>query len=201
MKVLHPRKSKGRSLLIKELGKAAPDRAQLIYNEIFEIKLQVRNVLDMKEEIKGEIRSEINYFKQIMEREQQELQFSIQFISDQYDSLKTSQPTDEEKCVTLKNENICMKGTISNLLNKIDELEQYLRRNCLLINGIKEVDPPNEMYLKKPVRYQHRKTLIPPFYCYSMKSLGSMYTSKIQIAHIELADRSKRIKTRPGQSL
>ena len=37
-----------------------------------------------------------------------------------------------------------MKGTISNLLNKIDELEQYSRRNCLLINGIKEVDPPNE---------------------------------------------------------
>ena len=37
-----------------------------------------------------------------------------------------------------------MKGTISNSLNKIDELEQYSRRNCLLVNGIKEVDPPNE---------------------------------------------------------
>ena len=145
MKVLHPQKSKGRSLLIKkELGKAAPDWAQLIYKEIFEIKLQVRNVLDMKEEIKGEIRSEINDFKQIMEREQQELKSSIQFISDQYDSLKTSQQTNEEQCVTLKNENICMKGTISNLLNKIDKLEQYSRRNCLLINGIKEADPPNE---------------------------------------------------------
>ena len=115
----------------KELGKAAPDWAQLIYNEIFEIKLQVRNVLDMKEEIKGEIRSQINDFKQIMEREQQELKSSIQFISDQYDSLKTSQQTNEEKCVTLKNENICMKGMISNLLNKIDEVEQYSRRNCL----------------------------------------------------------------------
>ena len=90
----------------KELGKAAPDWAQFIYNEIFEIKLQVRNVLDTKEEIKGEIRSEINDFKQIMEREQQELKSSIQFISDQYDSLKTSQQTNEEKCVTLKNENI-----------------------------------------------------------------------------------------------
>ena len=43
----------------KELGKAAPDWAQLIYNEIFEIKLQVRNVLDMKEEIKGEIRAKL----------------------------------------------------------------------------------------------------------------------------------------------
>ena len=105
----------------------------------------MRNVLDMKEEIKGEIRTEINDFKQIMEREQQELTSSIQLISDQYDSLKTSQQTNElEKCVTLKNENICMKGTISNLLNKIDELEQYSRRNCLLINGIKEADPPNE---------------------------------------------------------
>ena len=90
----------------KELGKAAPDWAQLIYNEIFEIKLQVRNVLDMKEEIKGEIRIEINDFKQIMEREQKELKSSIQFISNQYDSLKTSQQTNEEKCVTLKNENI-----------------------------------------------------------------------------------------------
>ena len=104
----------------------------------------MRNVLDMKEEIKGEIRSEINDFKQIMEREQQELKSSIQFISDQYDSLKTSQQTNEEKCVTLKNENICMKGTISNLLNKIGEVEQYSRRNCLLINGIKEADPPKE---------------------------------------------------------
>ena len=46
----------------KELGKATPDWVQLIYNEMFEIKLQVRNVLDMKEEIKGEIRSEINDF-------------------------------------------------------------------------------------------------------------------------------------------
>ena len=159
--------------------KAAPDWAQLICNKIFEIKLQVRNVLNMKEEIKGGIRSEINDFKQIMEREQQELKSSIQFISDQYDSLKTSQQTNEEMCVTLKNKNICMKGTISNLLNKIDELGQYSRRNCLLINGIKEADPPKEMYLKKPVRYQHRKTLISPFYCYLMESLGSMYTSKI----------------------
>ena len=103
----------------------------------------MRNVLDMKEEIKGEIRNEINDFKKIMEREQQELKSSIQLISDQYDSLKTSQQTNEEKCVTLENENICMKGTISNLLNKIDELEQYSRRNCLLVNGIKELDPPN----------------------------------------------------------
>ena len=104
----------------------------------------MRNVLDMKEEIKGEIRSEINDFKQIMEREQQELKSSIQFISDQYGSLKTSQQINEEKRVTLKNENTCMKGTISNLLNKIDELEQYSRRNCLLISGIKEADPPKE---------------------------------------------------------
>ena len=104
----------------------------------------MRNALDMKEEIKGEVRSEINDFKQIVERERQELKSSIQFISDQYDSLKTSQQTNEEKCVTLKNENMCMKGMISNLLNNIDELEQYSRRNCLLINGIKEVDPPNE---------------------------------------------------------
>ena len=93
----------------KELEKAAPDWAQLIYNEIFEIKLQVRNVLDMKEQIKGEIRSKINDFKQIMEREQQELESSIQFISNQYDSLKTLQQTNEEKCVTLKNENILHK--------------------------------------------------------------------------------------------
>ena len=111
---------------------------------MFEIKLQVRNVLDMKEEIKGEIRSEINDFKQIMEREQQELKSSIQFISDQYDNLKTSEQTNKEKCVTLKNENIFTKGTISNLLNKIDELKQYSRRNCLHINGIKETDPPKE---------------------------------------------------------
>ena len=128
----------------EELGNAAPDWTQLIYNEIFEIKLQVRNVLDMKEEIKGEIRSKIDDFKQIMEREQQELKSSIQFVSDQYDSLKTSQQTNEEKCETLKNEKNCLKGTISNLFNKIDELEQYSRRNCLLVNGIKKVDPPNE---------------------------------------------------------
>ena len=37
-----------------------------------------------------------------------------------------------------------MKGKISNLLNKIDELEQYSRRNCLLVNGIEKVVPPNE---------------------------------------------------------
>ena len=129
----------------KELEQAAPDWAQLMYNEIFEIKLQVRNVLDMKEEIKGENRNEINDFKQIMEREQrQELKSSIQFISDQYDSLKTSQQANKEKCVALKNENICMKGIISNLLNKIDELEQYSRRNCLLVNEINEVDLSNE---------------------------------------------------------
>ena len=134
----------------------------------------MRNVLDMREEIKGEIRNEINDFKQIMEREQQELKSSIQFISDQYDSLKTSQQTNEEKCVTLKNENICIKGTISNLFNKIDELEQYSTRNCLLVNGIKEVDPPNENVSEETsevsVKYQHRKTLISLCYCYSMKA-------------------------------
>ena len=37
-----------------------------------------------------------------------------------------------------------MQEMISNLLNKIDELEQYSRRNCLLINGIKKADPPKE---------------------------------------------------------
>ena len=145
MKVLHLPRLKGRSLLIKmSSGRPHPDWAQLIYNQIFEIRLQVRNVFDMNKGIKEEIRNEINDFKQIMEREQQELKSSIQFISDQYDSLKTSQDTNEEKCVTLKSEDICMKRTISNLFNKIDKLEQYSRRNCLLVNGIKEVYPPNE---------------------------------------------------------
>ena len=91
----------------KELGKAAPDWAQLIYNKIFKIKLQVINVSDMKEEIKGEIRNEINDFKQIMEREKQELKSSIQFISDQHDSLKTSQHIKRrEVCNTGKREHL-----------------------------------------------------------------------------------------------
>ena len=40
----------------------------------------MRNVLDMKEEIKGEISNEIIDFEQIMEREQQELKSLIPFI-------------------------------------------------------------------------------------------------------------------------
>ena len=172
--------------MLKELGKAAPDWAWLIYNEIFKIKLQVRNILEMKEDIKGEIRNEINDFKQIMEREQQELKSSIQFISDQYDSLKTSQQTNEEKCVTMENENICMKGTISNLLNKIDELEQYSRRNYLFVTLIKEVDPPNENVSEQTSEVSTQET--------TDIAVLLLFNEKLSVdVHIKDIDRTHRI--------
>ena len=51
------------------------------------------------------------------------------------------------------------------------------------MNGIKEVDPPNENVSEKPVKYQHRNTPISLCYCYSMKSFVSMYTSKTDRTH------------------
>ena len=77
-----------------------------------------------------------------------------------------------------------MKGSISNLLNKIDEPEQYSRKNCLLVNGIKEVDPPSENVSEETSEISTQKTT----------DIAVLLLFKLGVdAHIKDIDRTHRI--------
>ena len=96
-----------------------------------------------------------------------------------------------------------MKGVISNLLNKIDELEQHSRRNCLLVNGIKEVDPPSENVSEETSEVSTQEsTNIVMLLLFSEKLGVNVHIKDIDCTHrIGRQKQKNKDKTRLDQSL
>ena len=117
----------------------APKWAELLYKEIFEIKSQVKPVLDMREEILCEIRVETNKFKEELIAHVEECKQASSFLSTQLDDVKVKQVNTETALATINQENVNLKKEVNGLKTQLDNLEQYSRRNCLVINGIPEI--------------------------------------------------------------
>ena len=91
----------------------APKWAWLLYEEILEIKSQVKSVIDMKEEILCEIRVETNKFKEELIAQAQEYKQASSFVSTQFDDVKVKQMNRETALATVNQENVILKKELT----------------------------------------------------------------------------------------
>ena len=89
--------------------------AQLLYEEIFEIKSQVKSVIDMKEEILCEIRVETNKFKEELIAQVDECKQASNFLSTQFDDVKAKQVNTDTTLAAVNQENVNLRKEVNGL--------------------------------------------------------------------------------------
>ena len=73
------------------------------------------------------------------ERQLNDFHDFAQFISDKFKEYEKNRAKKNEIIEKLQSQVWTLSSKVSKLEKQADQLEQYLRRNCLLLHGIKEV--------------------------------------------------------------
>ena len=107
--VIPPKAARKNSPVNEASWLGAPKWAQILYEEIFEIKSQVKSVLEMKEEILYEIRVQTNKFKEELIAQVEECKQASSFLSTQFDDVKTKQVNIDTTLAAVNQENINLK--------------------------------------------------------------------------------------------
>ena len=61
------------------------------------------------------------------------------FLSTQFDDIKAKQVNTDITLAAVNQKNVNLKKEVNDLKIQLDILEQYSRRNCLVINGVPEI--------------------------------------------------------------
>ena len=112
----------------------APDwtKATMEYLKQFTLKMSSSNkALGSK---LNKLSSEFQEFKREKDNEKKDLEKSLNFIQSQYDNLMAEKETLAARVIHLE----------SKLDSKVDELEQYSRRSCLVITGFVKLHAQQE---------------------------------------------------------
>ena len=67
-----------------------------------------------------------------------EVNESIKFINEKFEEMKANRQDKEQQISELKNEVKYLNEKVETMDRSLDRHEQYSRRNCLLIHGVKE---------------------------------------------------------------
>ena len=110
------------------LWKEAPSWAQLLYNEISDMKASTVKLLTMKEEIKSEIKVDLAEFKDELSGKVAEIEKSAQFVSNKYDEANLAASTALETSKKVQEENLELRAQIQELGLVANEAAQYSRR-------------------------------------------------------------------------
>ena len=103
----------------------------------------------MKEEILCEIRVETNKFKEELIAQVDECKQASSFLSTQFDDVKAKQVNTDTTLAAVNQENVNLRKEVNGLKIQLDNLEQYSRRNCLVINGIPEISSAYQTTTKR----------------------------------------------------
>ena len=68
----------------------------------------------------------------------EEVNESIKFIDEKFEEMEADRKEKERQTSELKNEVKTLNEKVETMDNSLDRHEQYSRRNCLLIHGVKE---------------------------------------------------------------
>ena len=79
---------------------------------------------------------DINEFKKSVANKVGELEGSVNFLSKSYDVMLTDQKKMQNTCDTILRDNKILKLRVDTYEREIEDLQQYSRRNCILIHGI-----------------------------------------------------------------
>ena len=124
---------------LSSVWKDSPIWAQLLRGEIFDLKTRMGKLLQMKEEIKTEIKEDLTKFKSDLNSQVSEMKNAADFISGKYDKANNTANLALDKWEKLQQENVKLKTEIEELKLVADEAEQYSKRNCLILTGVPEV--------------------------------------------------------------
>ena len=131
--------------------KDSPIWAQLFRSEIFDLKTNMEKLLQMKEEIKSEIKDDLTKFKSELNSQVLDMKNTADFISGKYDKVNNTANLALDKSEKLQQENLKLQTEIEELKLVADEAEQYSRRNCLILTGVPEVQKENTDDIVKDV--------------------------------------------------
>ena len=105
--VIPPTKADRRNSAVNKASwLGAPKWAQILYEEIFEIKSQVKSVIDMKEEILCEIRVETDKFKEELIAQVKECKQASSFLSTQFDDVQAKQVNTDTTLAAVNQESV-----------------------------------------------------------------------------------------------
>ena len=68
----------------------------------------------------------------------EEVNESIKFINEKFEEMETDRKDKERQILDLKNDVNYLNKKVETMDRSLDRHEQYSRRNCLLIHGVKE---------------------------------------------------------------
>ena len=161
-------------------------------------------MIDVKEEILCEIRVETNKFKEELIAQVDECKQASSFLSTQFDDVKAKQVNTDTTLAAVNQENVNLKKEVNGLKIQLDNLEQYSRRNCLVINGIPEISSAYQTTTKRcaesedQVNHQEVHSEMPPNIPPPEEStdqiLLELFRTKLNIdVNIKDIDRSHRL--------
>ena len=124
---------------LSSVWKDSPTWAQLMRSEIFDLKISMEKLLQMKEEIESEKKDDPTKFKSELNSQVLDRKKAADFISGKYEKVNNTANIALDKLEKLQQENLKLHTEIEELELVADEAEQYSRRNCLILTGVPEV--------------------------------------------------------------
>ena len=112
-----------------------------LIEQINNVKASVTDqISSMNEKVDSVLRivDDINEFKKSAANKVGELEGSVNFLSKSYDVMLTDQKKMQNTCDTILRDNEIQKRRVDTYEREIEDLQQYSRRNCILIHGIPE---------------------------------------------------------------
>ena len=119
----------------------APSWLGSLIEQINNVKASVtEQISSMNDKVDSVLRTvdDINEFKKSAENRVGELEGSVNFLSKSYDVMLTDQKKMQNTCDTILIDNEILKLRVDTYEREIEDLQQYCRRNCILIHGISE---------------------------------------------------------------
>ena len=136
---------------LSSIWKDSPTCTQLLGNEIFDLKTSMEKLLQMKEEIKSEIKDDLTKFKSELNSQVLDMKNAANFISGKYDKVNNTANLAPDNSEKLQKESLKLQTEIEELKLVADMAEQCSRRNCLILTGIPEVQRENTDAIVKDV--------------------------------------------------
>ena len=116
-------------------GLSSPNCAKILINCLRNIETQVKDLYDCFDVLKN---SHIKGEKQL-----DSVNESIKHLSDRFDAYEEERDKQNKKIKVLEEKVEKLENENKALSESVDDLEQYSRRNCLLLHGVKETDDEN----------------------------------------------------------
>ena len=110
----------------------APDWAKLLYREVKSQSVQY-----------SQLKVSFTAFKAVINQRLNEHDSSLQFVSSKYDDFEMQKDNLERQLDSLNHRNDDIYSYVKELEAKIEDLEQYSRRNCLILGGYEEKKQEN----------------------------------------------------------